>query len=297
MHIFVTGATGFVGSAVVRELISAGHSVIGLARSDQSAANLTAAGAEALRGDVTDLASLRPGVEMADAVIHAAFNHDFSKFAENCENDRRAIEAMGEALTGSSKALVVTSGIGLFRSDRPVVETESYPRDALTPRIATEQAAEDLIARGINCSILRLPPSVHGREDHGFVPMLIGIARAKGVSAYVGKGSNQWPAVHRHDAAALFRLAVERGEAGARYHAAADEGTDFRDIAEAIGRGLRVPVMGKPAEEAADHFGWFAHFAAMDCRASSAITREKTGWMPKGLSLIDDLNAGHYFEG
>lgn len=297
MRIFVTGATGFVGSAVVRELMSAAHDVIGLARSDHSAATLTAAGAEALRGDVTDLASLARGVETADAVIHTAFNHDFSKFAENCEHDRRAIEAMGQALAGSNRPIIITSGIGLLRADRPVAETDSYPRDAQTPRIATEQAAEALLDRGVNCSILRLPPSVHGTGDHGFVPVLIGIARARGVSAYMGEGDNRWPAVHRNDAATLYRLAIERGEAGARYHAAAEAGIDFRGIAGAIGRGLDLPVVSKPVEVAAEHFGWFYHFAAMDCQASSAITREKTGWMPKEPGLIADMEAGHYFQG
>jgi nucleoside-diphosphate-sugar epimerase len=294
MRVLVTGATGFVGTAVVRELIDAGHQVLGLARSDAAAKSLVALGADVHRGSLEDLESLRSGAAAADGVIHTAFIHDFSNYGPAAEADRRAIETLGGALAGSDRRLIVTSGTLLAQRQGSLVTEEDAPNPSF-PR-KSEEAALALAARGLRPSVLRLPPSVHGNGDHGFVPRLISIAREKGVSAFIGDGLNRWPAVHRLDAAHLYRLMIEKSSVGARYHGVADEGVPTREIAEAIGRHLNVPVVSKSREEAADHFGWIAHFFGVDAPASSALTQEQLGWRPVQRGLIADLNAAHYFE-
>jgi nucleoside-diphosphate-sugar epimerase len=293
MRVFVTGATGFVGSAVVSELIAAGHKVFGLARSDGAAAALAAAGAEAHRGSLDDVESLRSGAAASDGVIHTAFNHDFSKFKANCETDRDVIEVLGSTLAGSDRPLIVTSATGLLPSGR--LATEQAVPVTTNPRVASEEAAAAMAERGVRVSVIRLPCSVHGDGDHGFIPILIGIAREKGVSAYAGN-SNRWPAVHRLDAAKLYRLVLEKNAAGACYHAVAEEAVPFRDIAGVIGRRLNVPAVAMSPEQANNHFGWFAHFATNDSPSSSKRTRELLGWQPKEPGLIPDLDRARYFE-
>jgi nucleoside-diphosphate-sugar epimerase len=294
MRVFVTGASGFVGSAVVQELLAAGHQVLGFARSDAGARQVADAGAEVHRGVLDDPESLRSGAAQADGVIHCAFNHDFSQFAANCALDRRAIEALGSALAGSNRPLVVTSGTGLLAAGTIATEDTAPPAAAAIPRVS-EQTALGFIPQGVRALAVRLPPTVHGDGDHGFVPLLIGIARQKGAAAYVGEGNNRWPAVHRLDAAHLFRLVLEKGTTGVSYHAVAEEGVPFREIAGVIGRRLNLPVVSKKPEEAAEHFGWFAHFAALDNRASSQRTRDELGWQPKQIGLIADLDRPQYF--
>jgi nucleoside-diphosphate-sugar epimerase len=300
MRVFVTGATGFVGSAVVRELIDAGHQVLGLTRTDAGAKSLIAAGANVKvhRGDLQDLESLRSGTAMSDAVIHTAFVHDFSKFKENCEIDRRAIETLGTALAGSDRPLIVTSATGMVVTPGRLSTEEDVPNSP-HPRVASEEAAASVAAQGVRVSVMRLS-QVHDPVKQGLITYAIAIAREKGVSAYVGDGLNRWPAVHRRDVARLYRLALDKAaekEAGeACYQAVAEEGVPVREIAEVIGRGLSVPVVSKSPEEAGEHFGWLAAFMGFDMPASSALTRKRLGWQPTGPGLIEDLNAMKYVE-
>ena len=293
MRVFVTGASGFVGSAIVQELIDAGHKVLGFARSDAAAASVAAAGAEVHRGSLEDLESLRSAAAVSDGVIHTAFIHDFTNYAPAAEKDKRAIEAIGTALAGSGRPLVVTSGSLLLQRQGPLATEEDAPI-ANFPR-KSEEAGAAVASRGVRVSNLRLPPSVHGDGDHGFVPALIKVAREKRVSAYVEDGFNRWPAVHRLDAAHLYRLVLEKGSAGASYHGIGDEGVAFRDIAALIGRRLNLPVVSVSPDEAANHFGWLAHFVAVDCPASSKGTQEQLGWRPVQPGLISDLEKGTYF--
>ncbi len=290
MHVFVTGATGWVGSAVVEELIGGGHQVTGLARSDDKAAALAAAGAEVLRGTLDDLDALRSAASAADAVVHTAFNHDFSRFAENCEQDQRAIETMGSALVGTGRMLLVTGGVALLAPGRLATEADVAPNVPAFPR-KSEAAARVLAEQGVRATTIRLSPSVHGLGDHGFMAILIGLAREKGVSAYLGEGLNRWPGVHRLDAGRLYRLVLEQGATEPAYHGVADEGVPFKDIAEVIGRQLGLPVESRAPE----HFGWFAGFAGADMPASNARTRSLLGWEPTGPDLLTDIDQPGYY--
>ena len=295
MRVFLTGATGFIGSSLVPELIHAGHHVVGLSRSDAGAEALTGAGAEVFRGDVNDLDRLRAAAEAADGVIHAAFNHDFSNLKQHSENDRKVIETLGEALAGSDRPLVITSGTGLARSKTggPVVEADGYVTSAEFPRAATEEAADALITKGGCVMVMRLP-QVHDTRLQGRITQHIQLARQKGRVAYVGKGKNRVPAVHVSDAVRLYRLALEKGQAGARYHAVGEGGVALRDIAEAIGAGLNMLVESVTPEQAPEYFGWMAHLATIDLAASSTLTRQRLGWNPTGPDLLTDLRNMDY---
>jgi nucleoside-diphosphate-sugar epimerase len=297
MRVFLTGATGFIGSAIVQKLIGGGHHVFGLARSDAAAGALVAAGAEAHRGNLDDRESLRSGAAACDGVIHTAFIHDFSNYAAAAQTDRLAVETLSAALAGTGRPLVVTSGIALLQSGRLGTENDGPdPNSAAAHRIGAEEATLSSASRAVRASVIRLPPSVHGDGDHGFVPTLIAIARQKGVSAYVGDGLNRWSAVHRLDTANLYRLVLEKGLAGARYHGVADEGVPLREIAGVIGRRLNVPVVAISPEQADRHFGWLARFVSIDCPASSLLTQERLGWRPRHPALISDLEGGTYFD-
>ena len=295
MRVFVTGATGWVGAAVVQELVAAGHRVLGLTRSDAGATALAAAGAEVHRGSLEDPDSLHRGAASADGVIHTAFNHDFSRYAENSDADRRAIEALGAALEGSDRPLLVTSEVPFLTSGGVATEGDAF-HPVPGPYIRQSEAAVEVVAaRGVNAAAVRMPLSVHGHGDHGFVPALINIALAKGLSAYPGDGLNRWPATHRRDVARVFRVALEQGGVGGPYHAISEEGVPFKQIAALIGRRLNVPVVALSAEESADHFGWFAMFAAMNVPASSQGTRARLGWEPAQPGLLSDMEHGGYF--
>ncbi|PZF72320.1 SDR family oxidoreductase [Taibaiella soli] len=291
MRVFVTGASGFVGSAIVQELLKAGHEILGLARTDNAAEGLSKAGAAVHRGDLEDLESLKAGAAQCDAVIHTAFNHDFSKFKANCESDRQVILALGEALKDTNKPMVVTSGIGLMNAaGRLINENDTPPGSDIMPRAASEEAA-----RAVGAYILRLPPTTHGEGDHGFVPMVINMDKEKGEAAYIGAGSNHWPAVHRFDAANLYRLIIEQQPEQKVFHAVAEEGIPFIEIATAIGKGTQLPVVSKDEAGAEAHFGWFKHFASFDCAATSELTRKTLGWEPKQEGLLKDMITGKYF--
>jgi nucleoside-diphosphate-sugar epimerase len=290
MRIFLTGATGFIGSRIIPELIQAGHQVLGLTRSEAGAKQLTAAGAEVHRGDLEDPATLRRGAEKADAVIHCAFDHDFSRFVENCQKDKRNLEAIGEALVGSKRPLLVTSGTGMgSRGPGELAREDVFDASHANPRKISEETGAALAARGVNVSYMRLP-QVHDTKKQGLISPLVEISRAKGRVAYVGEGKNRWPAAHVSDVARLYRLAIERAEAGARYNAVAEEGVTTREICEALGRSLKLPVASVTGDEVAAHFGWMAMFAGLDMPASSAITQKKLGWTPVGPGLIADLD-------
>jgi nucleoside-diphosphate-sugar epimerase len=294
MRIFLTGATGFIGSAIVPELLKAGHHVLGLTRSDAGAQALIEAGVEVHRGALEEPDSLRLGAEKSDAVIHTAFDHDFSRFVENCEKDSRAVLALGKAFKSSNRPLVITSGTGLGNAALGTLATEDVCNtEHPNPRVASELAGNALLEAGVNVSVVRLP-QVHNTIKQGLISPLIAIAREKGVCAYVGEGRNRFPAGHLLDVARLYQLAVERAEPGARYHAVGEEGIETREIAEALGRGLNLPVTSIAPEKAPEHFGWMAMFAGLDFPASSARTREVLGWNPTGPGLIADLDAVRY---
>jgi len=296
MRVFVTGATGFIGSAIVGELKASGHEVVGLARTDAAANGLEQSGSRFHRGDLSDVESLAAGASACEGVIHAAFIHDFSQYAANAEIDRQAIEAIAGALAGSGKPFVATTVTTLLEPGRVGTEEDDPTvESSLGPRGASEKALLEAADHGVRSSAVRLPPSVHGEGDHAFVPALIAIAREKGFAAYVGDGANRWPAVHRLEAARLFCLALEKAPAGSKLHAVADEGITMRKIAEVIGQGLGLPMKSIAEDEAGTHFGWLAHFATVDNPMSSAITRDVVGWRPREAGLLTDMREGGYF--
>jgi nucleoside-diphosphate-sugar epimerase len=296
MRVFVTGATGFIGAAIVRELLAAGHEVLGLARSGAAADTLTRLGVEAHRGDLSDTESLIAGARASDGAIHTAFIHDFSAYAAAAETDRRAVEVLAGALEGSDSPLVSTSGTALLAPGRTGTEEDApAPGSAASLRAASETTVLAAAGRGVRASVVRLPPSVHGTGDHGFVPTLIDIARRKGFAAFVGQGANRWPAVHRLDAARLFRLALEKAAPGSRLHGVAEEGITMRAIAEIISEGLGVPVQSVAEDKAHAHFDWMASFVAIDNPTSSALTRTSLGWCPQEAELLTDMRDSGYF--
>ena len=293
MRIFMTGAPGFIGSALIPQLIQAGHQVLGLTRSEAGAETLRALGAEVKYGNIEDLDSLRDGTAQSDGVIHLAFNHDFSQFEKNAADDRKAIEAMGEVLVGSNRPFVITSGTGIAANVDGKSSTEESPVLIWIPRAAAETLMQELAARGVVTSVVRLP-QVHDTRKQGLVPYVTAVAREKGVSAYIGDGSNRWPAAHVSDVARLYRLAFEKAEAGAVYHAVDEEGVSMKAIAEALGRGLKVPVVSIKPEETDAHFGWLGRFAGHNMPSSSTLTQQKLNWKPTGPGLIADLDGMDY---
>ena len=294
MKVFVTGATGFIGSRIVDELKRSGHAVLGMTRSEAGAHSLIAAGAEVHRGTLEDLESLHAVASEADAVVHCAFDHDFSNFFANCEKDGRAIEALGKALVGSKRPFLITSGTGIgSRGPGKLASEDTFDESHPNPRIASERAGQAIAKLGVNVSVIRLP-QVHDPVKQGLITPLVELMREKGVSCYVGEGKNRWPAAHVLDVARLYRLALEKAEPGGRYNAVAEEGISMREIAETIGRGMNVPVKSISTEEAASHFGWMTLFAGLDMSASSELTRERLGWKPTGPGLIEDLRAMNY---
>jgi nucleoside-diphosphate-sugar epimerase len=296
MRVFVTGASGWIGSAVVPELLAAGHQVVGLARSDDAASAVAAAGAEVRRGSLDDLDSVRAGAEDSDGVVHLAFKHDFSDYAGAGRTERAAVETIGKTLEGSDRPFLFASGVALLAPGRVVTERDATPMIGPdSPRGGGEELALGYAERGVRSVGLRFAPTVHGDGDHGFVSTLVGVARERGASGYVGDGSNRWPAVHRLDAARLVRLALDASPAGSVVHAVAEEGVPARAIAEAIGRGLDVPVVSVAPDAAAEHYGWIGAFFAVDMPASSVLTQERLDWTPTHPGLIEDLEAGHYF--
>lgn len=295
MRVFVTGASGFVGSAVVEELIAHGHQVLGLARAADKIEKITALGAEAVLGDVNDEKLLRESASSCDAVIHTAFNHDFSKFKDSCEADRRVITILGSALEGTAKPLVITSGIGLLNNGDLVSENDQVSADStLIPRIATEEAVSALTAKGINAYIVRLPPSVHGKGEHGFIPILINMAKEQGESAYIQNGDNHWPAIHRLDAAKVYRLAIEKQPKLKVFHAVGEQGIAFKEIVELIGKKLDIPTVSKSSDEVQTYFTWFTHFAQMNCPSLSEKTREALNWEPSEIGLLEDMELNYF---
>jgi len=293
MRVFVTGATGFIGSAIVEDLLAAGHQVVGLARSDASANFLESLGAEVLRGSLDDIDSLKRGAAGSDGVIHCAFIHDFSNYATSVKKDHLAVQVLGAALEGTNRPLIITSGtLGLTPGRLATEQDQGDP--GISPRVISEEIALSFSSKDVRSSVIRLPPSVHGKGDHGFIPALIAIAREKGVSAYIGEGINRWPSVHRIDIAHLYRLVLEKGTAGTIYHGVADEGLPFHDIAQVIGRHLDIPVVSKPIEDAVDHFGWLGTFIALDNPTSSKQTQQELGWNASQTSLLADVEENYF---
>lgn len=295
MRVFVTGASGWIGSAVIDELLAAGHEVTGLARSEASAAALDAKGAFVRRGDLDDLESIRAGAAASDAVIHLANKHDWSNPAASNAAERGAVQTIGDALVGTNRPFLLASGVAAVAQGRPATEKDPSPfQGPESPRGGSENLAFDYVERGVGTVSLRVAPTVHGAGDHGFIAAIAAVAREKGVSAYAGDGSNRWAAVHRSDAGRLVALGLAKAPAGARLHAVAEDGIPTRDIAEAIGRALHLPVTSIAADNVQDHFGWIGTFFAMDMSATSVLTRELLGWVPSGPTLIEDLDAGQY---
>ncbi|PJJ85084.1 SDR family oxidoreductase [Mucilaginibacter auburnensis] len=295
MKVFVTGASGFVGSAIVEELLNNGHQVLGLVRNEKGAEMVASLGAETLLGDVNDSDIITKGAQTCDAVIHTAFNHDFTQYKASCEADRKVIGIFADALAGTSKPLVVTSGVGILHYNREVTEMDALTAGAdVIPRAASEEAANEAAAKGTDVYVVRLPASVHDAGDHGFVPMVINMAREHGASAYVGDGSNVWPAVHRTDAAAVYRLIIEQKPDLKTLHPVGDKGIPFIEIAKAVAKGLNLPLVSKTGDGVTAHFGWLAHFAGISCLASSELTKQTLGWEPKGLGLLADVEANYF---